>query len=1699
MADLSQLSNDQLTQLYSITKQETGGASDKSTITSPKGATGSMQVEPATAGDPGFGVRPSDGSPEDTARMGRDYFLALSQHYKDPTTAAIAYNMGPGRTDKWLENGANPADLPTETLAYAHNFNQNTQQATQQQQPQAPQQQGGGDLSSLTDDQLKQMYKAPADDKNSLWNNIKGLGLQAANLAVAGIETPAILGAGAIGATGRALEGQPLAANLAKTVENVQKNYGQFSAEAGLNKAGIDTSGVQDTAGYQLPNEAMNYIGNTLPGQLAAAGTAGSPFSAAQTLSPSQQAVAKPALQLAELATPFLHRGGGIVAEGAGAPAEAAAKLAGDDAAAPSANQFTGPPRNAADFGPRRSIIVDSQGRAVFQGQEPTTEQLLADAAQRRAEAFMGPNAGPPAPARPSFPPNMGPNEGPQQMFPGNMGANEGPQIPNAQAFARGIMQPVEPNMGPQRPPITVDRQGVASTNLGNTQEQMALQGQQAGLEQAQRNAGLAQLQGQGELFPQGTEGQASPFNPNRLSEDYQQPFNPRNPTNLRQGQLDFTQAQTPDIFQVNREGEAGTPQQHEEVAPYRDATQRRMDDMSRQSPEQLDMFNPIDQRTFDQFGPNETPRSLNPDEFAETVQNLAAKDGTRFPLPEDMEGAYSRYLDTVRDDQGGLFDRATIAKKFVEAAADESKSRMVADHPIVKANQDRVNRLQASIDQAGGVAPPGMRDALAQAQRTLEKSQENIGKQMPKDPRLPYEKDGVVNMFTFGNLPEMFKSIGAVLKGLHGVVFKTLDRMIPASRNLDSFAKIAQQGIKNFVNREANRDWSQTVNEKPMDQLGKIPGMRNAVDSLNPHAQDDLSPEELKAQFNQATDLSDSKVGNFLRNNVLQGGLMLSDFSRHPLVKYTTDSVAKAFRSADKWARENLLNKQTGLGQMIKDMPLDHFTEIRTLMEANEGTREFTPSELKNRGFTDEQIKYYQRSLELQKEAFTKFNTGRQAAGLPPVTPRIAHIAGYFTGDFKQIVKDSEGRVVAVLGHNNRTALGVIAKRFQELHPDGENLDMGKPILRKGSVDDHTFNGFMNILNELSKTNADIDRIVQAYHDTQMASTNKLSQMANRGKFKSNPENTVGGAEGSKLWQSMQQNAIDGGKQQLKYLDSVNRWSEFQQAISKAENFIKDPTVDAPNAKAVSQDYLDNQMHRNLGDLNKFTNSMVNGIAEVTGVGPTQMRQMANFTKTGLLNMFVGLGKFSHSLVTLLQPIFGIPMVNSVMRADGAAFGKASVLSIFKSLMSNKDMLQSLATKQPISDPFVRAANEYARANDSFNTSQFNMGTIAHQPSKLGNALHINVTVPESGTRAFTYMYYAHMLKDTVGDQMSDKEIFGTAHNAVQKVMADYSREAAAPMFNKMGFLGDLTRMLTTFKMNQISQAATAGKMFGQGKVGPMVTMLATSIAASGVRGFIGYNIANGLLGQLTTWATKQGLMQQPTNLDQILLHSLHGVNKGLADALNFGMTSGLGIDMTGSLSHADDIPDDPLGTLLPEGSPVAKVVGSVATLAEHPNKQNAKAALYDALPNSMKGVMENMAYTDKNGNYYDPHTGNLVANRTPTDQMKRNFSFRPLDESKMRLQATVGAEQNQQLETVKSEIIKRALSDSDSGSLTQQAMHDYANRYYQAGGDPTELANKLATHMGVNKHLNIEQREAGMASGLAGAERYQRAQGLK
>jgi len=84
---------------------------DGNILTSPKGAKGEMQVLDDTNMAPGYGVTPAkNNSPDERARVGRDYMKAMIKQYGRLDIAWAAYNGGPGRVDKALKKAEQAAD-----------------------------------------------------------------------------------------------------------------------------------------------------------------------------------------------------------------------------------------------------------------------------------------------------------------------------------------------------------------------------------------------------------------------------------------------------------------------------------------------------------------------------------------------------------------------------------------------------------------------------------------------------------------------------------------------------------------------------------------------------------------------------------------------------------------------------------------------------------------------------------------------------------------------------------------------------------------------------------------------------------------------------------------------------------------------------------------------------------------------------------------------------------------------------------------------------------------------------------------------------------------------------------------------------------------------------------------------------------------------------------------------------------------------------------------------------------------------------------------------------------------------------------------------------------------------------------------------------------------------------------------------------
>jgi soluble lytic murein transglycosylase len=124
------LSNSPIDRMVAITAQSESGNKDTnadgSIVTSSAGARYKMQVTPATAAQPGYGIQPAQSdTPAEWNRVGVQKLQAMVQKYGDPAKAWAAYNGGEGTVDAAVAKanaagtpGAWLANMPQETQAY---------------------------------------------------------------------------------------------------------------------------------------------------------------------------------------------------------------------------------------------------------------------------------------------------------------------------------------------------------------------------------------------------------------------------------------------------------------------------------------------------------------------------------------------------------------------------------------------------------------------------------------------------------------------------------------------------------------------------------------------------------------------------------------------------------------------------------------------------------------------------------------------------------------------------------------------------------------------------------------------------------------------------------------------------------------------------------------------------------------------------------------------------------------------------------------------------------------------------------------------------------------------------------------------------------------------------------------------------------------------------------------------------------------------------------------------------------------------------------------------------------------------------------------------------------------------------------------------------------------------------------------------
>lgn len=1190
----------------------------------------------------------------------------------------------------------------------------------------------------------------------------------------------------------------------------------------------------------------------------------------------------------------------------------------------------------------------------------------------------------------------------------------------------------------------------------------------------------MPQLTEQMNLFNEAeTPATASPYQPNRLSEEVQSPLNRDRPGRQMEMQLE----DQPTLF-ANEEGITNI--HPDDLQPLRSrAEELTRAEKEAQGPVQGDLFEGIDQRRFDQYGENAEPRVLNETEFAQTMDNLAKQEGTRFEMPEDPQAAYQKYLDTVSDKQGGLFDRPTIAENFAKLAKDEAVGRMVENNPAVKALREQVEAQQAKIAQMQQDNRPNYmqnqeQTRLENMQAKLDTARDNISDTLTgKDNKAwPYAKDGIIYMNSGIPIPKWITDgIGRMLARAHGVVFKYLNSKINGPRQINGIKDLVHAGMAQFIKKQADRQFETKVNQNANDFIGKDSIFRNneAVKDFIPSH--DKPIEEIKQAAMDAPDASLSKASE----QVAQGGQMLTQLTRNPIVKYVFDNFNEATKRADQLVRDNLTNSKNGLRKYVQDMSRTEKGEIHTLMDRNEGTRVFTEKELRDAGFNEKQIAYYNRYREVMDNAYNSFSEARQALGLPEIPKRLAYMAGRFMGDFRQLVyKKGTNEVVGFLGNNTRFGLKTIQKHFEDMNPgqyDFGKIDMQGSDASRGM---NRFNGYMEALNMLSKTNADVAKIVDSYQNYLTQDANRLMGMQKH--FEGKKNTPVFGAEGKKLWESAEKNAQSGMKAQLEYAQHMFQWSEMQKAASKAKDLLSDPDINKPRAKEIAQNYMNHALGNSKSALANANNSLLNAVSDATGIGPSIFRGMNSFQKSALLSLFLGFFRLPHSVINLTQFFQSNPGVMTLLKSRGLDINAldmsaATAKGLDTTMQIGKD---GLLKKESSLKGDELAAYKYAKENGVFNIDLSSHLSDINSPkwwTNLKNMSELNITVPEATIRSASYFTYFHMLKDA---GLSAKDAMGAADNMTRYGMVDYRPLERPQIYSNIGFFGDIASTLTRFKMNQLSQYLVSGKEIGAGRsIMPLATLLATSVAFGGLTGMIGYNWAN----ELYKLISKE-VFHKPDSLDGLVMRNMN-------DFAQYGVFSQLGINLSGSFSNADIIPDNPWATLFPTANTLGQMGKSAVEAAYYHDQASLKKFAYNVAPSSFKGIMENMMYT-KNGNFYNPQNGELKTRRSDYDQTLRNMAFRPIPESKNADIKAVGQEHLQAQADLRQRVLTKIQHGIAEGTITGDDYKNAAQEFTKLGGDPSELASAVNNYYMSRQRTDLERAQGIPSGSVSSLNRY-------
>lgn len=911
-------------------------------------------------------------------------------------------------------------------------------------------------------------------------------------------------------------------------------------------------------------------------------------------------------------------------------------------------------------------------------------------------------------------------------------------------------------------------------------------------------------------------------------------------------------------------------------------------------------------------------------------------------------------------------------------------------------------------------------------------------------------------------------------------------NRHIPRSQRGAFDLNAISEEIKKFIGAEPDPVLRAQI-EKQNNIASSIPGLnefRNRIDT----------PEKAIAMAPVSRDITgmDLRLGKSVKP-----GLRKMKFTGNPLLQMASALYDKSRLTAENLSREYLTDKKNGLGQRLQQLSDQELTEVHAaLREGDKRQRYWTRNELTNAGFNEKQISFVERMKEAGQKLLEETNAKRAEVGMEPIQERQGWFPGNFNGDYKSLVLDKDGHVMAVIAEDSKSNYNDAVKFMQDKH--GKDITITPQTRAKlggSGMRGDRLSGFTDMLELLAKhdpkfqESLDALKAAEAKHASTMFGTH-VHELQKKG---------ILGSEGARPWRDEVTNAKDAMKGYFRL------WEE---SMINAQNLPAETTVKAtmqnpafegmPNAKSYLTDYTLHANGNYVGDFGHALNTIIDTPGKLMGQGPSRTRGAVNeFTKR-MGQKTMGLLNLPFTALQYMQLAQAVP---PTMARIGQGLGKSAgrmgmdmSRAARDGMVIGLDRLQKSLGKEVVKvdlDPFQKEMVAEAEKRGLMKFSEFEDVNKLTQ-GKVGRTVDavadINRSLPERMTRPYVFFTFARVLEDS---NLPRGEIWDTAYNLTQDAMIDYSSREKPMMFKKAGILGQTAGSLQTFAFNYIDNMARWNKeLVTKGNVKPWLVGMGTAYTLAGVGGLPGYNELDKLVKFSTNW-----LGDGMKSIKDIALEHAPTLAP-YADQLYYGPASEeLGVNVQSRLGTTKTLPEKPSELISPFLGNAADMATTAYDLATKQDKTSAANAAMAWAPSSARGLVENAVRTDEQSNLLDKYGLKTDVQRTPKDKLIRALGLTSQSETKTRdtfYTSDAKRRADDDRKAAISEKLRSGVIQYGQEYLKQPDTQDLVKEYLKRKGTPDSIKS-IIMQAEKDRRLTATQRAQGSGQGLSGIYKFE------